>query len=170
MRRTRMLLGVFAVVLAAAVLSAQAPPNVSADPRIATVGIWNAARSGRQRWRGSNGSWPTTPAQPAKAISSAPGAGCAPTRSGRSIPTSPSSSGQIRGSAGFCRLKRQDLDRNTLVICMQDNGGEWVSRNAPLFNRKARYGKAAIASRQSSAGRDIFRRAKCRARSASFRM
>ena len=33
-------------------------------------------------------------------------------------------------------LKRQGLDRNTLVIYMQDNGGEWVSRNAPLFNRK----------------------------------
>jgi arylsulfatase A len=33
-------------------------------------------------------------------------------------------------------LKRHGLDRNTLVIYMQDNGGEWVSRNAPLFNRK----------------------------------
>jgi arylsulfatase A-like enzyme len=33
-------------------------------------------------------------------------------------------------------LKRRGLDRNTLVIYMQDNGGEWVSRNAPLFNRK----------------------------------
>jgi arylsulfatase A-like enzyme len=33
-------------------------------------------------------------------------------------------------------LKRLGLDRNTLVIYMQDNGGEWVSRNAPLFNRK----------------------------------
>jgi arylsulfatase A-like enzyme len=33
-------------------------------------------------------------------------------------------------------LKRRGLDRNTLVIYLQDNGGEWVSRNAPLFNRK----------------------------------
>ena len=33
-------------------------------------------------------------------------------------------------------LKRRGLDRNTLVIYTQDNGGEWVSRNAPLFNRK----------------------------------
>jgi len=33
-------------------------------------------------------------------------------------------------------LKRHGLDRNTLVIYMHDNGGEWLSRNAPLFNRK----------------------------------
>ena len=33
-------------------------------------------------------------------------------------------------------LKRRGLDRNTLVVYLQDNGGEWVSRNAPLFNRK----------------------------------
>ena len=33
-------------------------------------------------------------------------------------------------------LKQRGLDRNTLVVYMQDNGGEWVSRNAPLFNRK----------------------------------
>ena len=33
-------------------------------------------------------------------------------------------------------LKRRGLDRNTLVIYMQDNGGEWLSRNAPLFHRK----------------------------------
>jgi len=33
-------------------------------------------------------------------------------------------------------LKRRGLERNTLVIYMQDNGGEWLSRNAPLFNRK----------------------------------
>ena len=26
--------------------------------------------------------------------------------------------------------------RNTLVIFTNDNGGEWLSRNAPLFNRK----------------------------------
>ncbi len=33
-------------------------------------------------------------------------------------------------------LRRRGLERNTLVIYMQDNGGEWLSRNAPLFNRK----------------------------------
>ena len=33
-------------------------------------------------------------------------------------------------------LKRRGIERNTLVIFMNDNGGEWVSRNAPLFNRK----------------------------------
>jgi arylsulfatase A-like enzyme len=33
-------------------------------------------------------------------------------------------------------LERRGLRRNTLVIYTQDNGGEWLSRNAPLFNRK----------------------------------
>jgi arylsulfatase A-like enzyme len=33
-------------------------------------------------------------------------------------------------------LERRGLARNTLVIYTQDNGGEWLSRNAPLFNRK----------------------------------
>jgi|SRR5688572_4684631 len=33
-------------------------------------------------------------------------------------------------------LRQRGLERNTLVIYMQDNGGEWLSRNAPLFNRK----------------------------------
>lgn len=33
-------------------------------------------------------------------------------------------------------LKRRGLEGNTLVIYTQDNGGEWLSRNAPLFNRK----------------------------------
>ena len=30
----------------------------------------------------------------------------------------------------------QGLSPNTLVIFTNDNGGEWLSRNAPLFNRK----------------------------------
>ena len=34
-------------------------------------------------------------------------------------------------------LDRLDLARNTLVIFTSDNGGEWLSRNAPLFHRKA---------------------------------
>jgi len=33
-------------------------------------------------------------------------------------------------------LERLGLERNTLVIFTNDNGGEWLSRNAPLFNRK----------------------------------
>ncbi|MGE0444362.1 MAG: sulfatase-like hydrolase/transferase [Vicinamibacterales bacterium] len=33
-------------------------------------------------------------------------------------------------------LDRLNLDANTLVIFTNDNGGEWLSRNAPLFNRK----------------------------------
>lgn len=33
-------------------------------------------------------------------------------------------------------LKRLGLDRNTLVIFTNDNGGEWLSSNAPLFHRK----------------------------------
>jgi arylsulfatase A-like enzyme len=34
-------------------------------------------------------------------------------------------------------LERLGLTENTLVIFTNDNGGEWVSRNAPLFHRKA---------------------------------
>jgi arylsulfatase A-like enzyme len=33
-------------------------------------------------------------------------------------------------------LDRLQLTRNTLVIFTSDNGGEWLSRNAPLFHRK----------------------------------
>ena len=33
-------------------------------------------------------------------------------------------------------LQRLGLDRNTLVIFTNDNGGEWLSSNAPLFHRK----------------------------------
>ena len=34
-------------------------------------------------------------------------------------------------------LDRLNLSRNTLVIFTSDNGGEWLSRNAPLFHRKS---------------------------------
>jgi len=33
-------------------------------------------------------------------------------------------------------LDKRGLTRNTLVIFTSDNGGEWLSRNAPLFHRK----------------------------------
>jgi len=33
-------------------------------------------------------------------------------------------------------LDRRGLARNTLVIFTNDNGGEWLSRNAPFFHRK----------------------------------
>jgi arylsulfatase A-like enzyme len=34
-------------------------------------------------------------------------------------------------------LERQGLARNTLVIFTSDNGGEWLSSNSPLRNRKS---------------------------------
>jgi len=34
-------------------------------------------------------------------------------------------------------LDQQGLTKNTLVIFTNDNGGEWLSRNAPLSNRKS---------------------------------
>ena len=33
-------------------------------------------------------------------------------------------------------LDELGLTRNTIVIFTNDNGGEWLSRNAPLFHRK----------------------------------
>jgi arylsulfatase A-like enzyme len=33
-------------------------------------------------------------------------------------------------------LERHGIARNTLVIFVSDNGGEWLSRNAPFFDRK----------------------------------
>jgi arylsulfatase A-like enzyme len=33
-------------------------------------------------------------------------------------------------------LDRSGISQNTLVVFTNDNGGEWLSRNAPLFNRK----------------------------------
>jgi arylsulfatase A-like enzyme len=37
----------------------------------------------------------------------------------------------------LAQLERHGLDANTLVIFTNDNGGEWLSRNAPFFHRKA---------------------------------
>jgi arylsulfatase A-like enzyme len=36
----------------------------------------------------------------------------------------------------LAQLDRAGLTRNTLVIFTNDNGGEWLSRNAPFFHRK----------------------------------
>src|SRR5690606_37853786 len=33
-------------------------------------------------------------------------------------------------------IERAGLRERTLVVFTNDNGGEWLSRNAPLFNRK----------------------------------
>jgi arylsulfatase A-like enzyme len=42
-----------------------------------------------------------------------------------------------RGIGGIlATLDRLELSHNTLVIFTSDNGGEWFSRNAPLFHRK----------------------------------
>jgi arylsulfatase A-like enzyme len=35
------------------------------------------------------------------------------------------------------QLDRLQLTRNTLVVFTSDNGGEWLSNNAPMFNRKS---------------------------------
>ena len=35
------------------------------------------------------------------------------------------------------QLDRLQLARNTLVVFTSDNGGEWLSHNAPMFNRKS---------------------------------
>lgn len=37
----------------------------------------------------------------------------------------------------LAELDRRGLTKNTLVIFTNDNGGEWLSRNAPLTNRKS---------------------------------
>ncbi len=37
----------------------------------------------------------------------------------------------------LAELDKRGLSRNTLVIFTNDNGGEWLSRNAPLTNRKS---------------------------------
>ena len=49
----------------------------------------------------------------------------------------PSSSAPIAVSARSSRRSTsRPRSRNTLVIFTNDNGGEWLSRNAPLFHRK----------------------------------
>jgi arylsulfatase A-like enzyme len=42
-------------------------------------------------------------------------------------------------------LDRLGLARNTLVIFTNDNGGEWLSRNAPLYHRKGKLWEGASA-------------------------
>jgi arylsulfatase A-like enzyme len=41
-------------------------------------------------------------------------------------------------------LSRLQLARNTLVIFTSDNGGEWLSRNSPLFHRKNTFWEGGI--------------------------
>jgi arylsulfatase A-like enzyme len=64
-------------------------------------------------------------------------------------------------------LERNGLVNNTLVIFTNDNGGEWLSRNAPLYHRKAHSEKAASASRSSCDGPADCRRGRRPSRSRS---
>ena len=58
-------------------------------------------------------------------------------RRARARTTSRCSSAPIRASAEIlAALDRLGLRQNTIVIFTNDNGGEWLSRNAPLFHRK----------------------------------
>ena len=58
-------------------------------------------------------------------------------RRARARTTSRCSSAPTRASARSSRaLDASGLTQNTLVIFTNDNGGEWLSRNAPLFHRK----------------------------------
>ena len=71
--------------------------------------------------------------------------------------------------SGACStaLSAHGLAQNTLVIFMSDNGGEWLSRNDPLFNRKDTSGRAASACRRILRWPGRCRRTGFRARSAS---
>ncbi len=53
-------------------------------------------------------------------------------------------------------LDRLGLRQNTIVIFTNDNGGEWLSRNGPLFHNKLSVWEGGISSRRSSAGPDTF--------------
>jgi len=64
-------------------------------------------------------------------------------------------------------LDRRGLSRNTLVIFTNDNGGEWLSRNAPSFIASSPCGRVASASPPSSGGPATFPRARPPHRSAS---
>lgn len=44
----------------------------------------------------------------------------------------------------LAELDRLNIGSRTLVIFISDNGGEWLSRNAPLFHRKDRLWKGGI--------------------------
>ena len=79
------------------------------------------------------------------------------------------SSAPTRASArSSARCRSADSTRNTLVIFTNDNGGEWLSRNAPLFHRKddAVGGRHPRAADHAVAGTDPGR-AHVRRRSAS---
>ena len=64
-------------------------------------------------------------------------------------------------------LDRLKLAQNTLVIFTSDNGGEWLSRNVPLFHRKNTLWEGGIRYRSCCDGRTGSRPARSRHRSAS---
>ena len=64
-------------------------------------------------------------------------------------------------------LDRLGLAQNTLVIFTNDNGGEWLSRNAPLFHRKATLWEGGIRVPAILRWPGGFRQARSRARSGS---
>src|SRR5687768_6628468 len=64
-------------------------------------------------------------------------------------------------------LAKAGVANNTLIIFTNDNGGEWLSRNAPLFNRKFSLWEAAFACLPLSRGRAGFPESGSRRKSAS---
>ncbi len=100
----------------------------TSTPRVRSFWRWRTTRrTGRSRCRIVRRWRPTTPASCNRWT----------TEPRRGPITWRSSSGPTRGSGRFWRRwPRAGLDRNTLVVFMNDNGGEWLSRNAPLFHRK----------------------------------
>ena len=83
--------------------------------------------------------WPfQVPDHPSKAPQSGLPGPARSHRADQSRTTRRCSSEQMPASArSLQKLAALGLERNTLVIFTNDNGGEWLSRNAPLFNRKA---------------------------------
>ena len=64
-------------------------------------------------------------------------------------------------------LDRLDLRQNTIVIFTNDNGGEWLSRNDPLFQHKGTVWEGGIRVPAILRWPGRFRLAACRVRSGS---